>query len=210
MKRIAPLIVAALALASPSFAQSAPASDIVPVFADITPSLGNFEIQDFSPMTFGNVRIPRASNSVCRYVIAPDGNIGVREVTKTGEAVSSTAPTPGGCQQSGEVSSAAFGITCQAGEAVQYQITHTSAGLPGLGFSSTAGGSPNVLRVVSGFDFASDSSTLVGDRATPQGSFACPAGGQASALIAGELRIDDAATPGNGVTVGQVTLSVQY
>lgn len=204
MKPVA-LLALGLALSGQAIAQQAPASSTADVLADIEPALLQFEIQVVSPMSFGSVRIPRAGNSVCRYILGPDAGIAVREFTKSGEPVSATAPTPAGCSQSGEGAAAMFGIGCAPGEAIQYDITHTSAGRQGLSFSSTAGGSPNVLRIVPVADGASAE-----DRSAAQGSFACPASGQVSARIAGQLNIDDAAETGTGVNVGQVTLAVRY
>jgi hypothetical protein len=204
--KIQALILSAcvFAFAAPAVAQNTPASDTVDVLADITPALLQFEIQDLMAMSFGTVRIPTTGNSVCRYIIGPDGSVAVREFTKAGDPVSNAAPTPAGCAQAGAISPAEFGLGCQAGETVQYQITYTSAGLPGLSFGSTAGGSPNVLRI------APSGAGAGQDLANAQGAFPCPASGQLNARIAGQLAIDDAAEPGAGVTVGQITLAVSY
>lgn len=214
-------VVGAIALLAPSAAQAQQTAD-VDALASLEVAETSLTVRGVRDMQFGVVTIPDNSRAVSNVVCSYDLSIGTGisggdPFVTTGRTIrespdfdnlGSPSRTMSGCEfRAGSPSlSAAFEIACAPNIATNYQITWTdSTADPAINFVPVPF---NVaLPLVSGTievlpDAPSASAT--------SGSVSCPAGGAIDLLVGGTLQVGRTAVVASDISVGSVSLAVNY
>jgi hypothetical protein len=207
--------VAAIAILAPCTAQAQQTAD-VDVVASLEVAETSLTVSGVRDMQFGVVTIPDTSRAISNVVCSYDLSIST-EFFLTGRTVreSPDFDNPGfggrtlsGCQFRAEAPSvgAVFEITCAPNIMTNYQITWTdSTADPALNFV------PVPVRPAA--LYVGGTSTVLPDApsvSASAGAVACPAGGAIDVQVGGTLQVGQTANVASNLSVGSVSLAVNY
>jgi len=199
-------------LATPIAAQQSAQVDAA---ASLEPATSTLSVVPENGLQFGRIAIPDKSTGgsvTCSYSIAFQSGrkfgTTVREFSADGLSTQDIS----GCEFiDSNQDTAHFGIECNPGFLTNFLILFNSASDPNIAFFISPG-NPTYAFFVPGQNIRTfpDSSAVNRASGSVDGRMICAEGGAFDLLVGGEVQVTSDATPGSDLTVGSISVTMNY